>query len=105
MINEILFMETRIFREFCTKHNITAETGNKIFTLHKIWNYIESCYDMLHTNGDEFILNDIETQLRNQSAIIAIDQLLPDHLSDQFCFLSEKAVDCLKFQEAKKYVI
>lgn len=70
MINEILFMETRIFRAFCTKHNITACEGNKIFSLHRIWNYIESCYDMLHTNGDEYILNDIENQLKNQRAIL-----------------------------------
>ena len=70
MINEVLFMETRIFRAFCSKHNITAENGNMIFNLHKIWSYIEACYDMLHTNGDEYILDDIENQLRSQGAIL-----------------------------------
>lgn len=70
MINEILFMETRIFREFCNKHDLSSKDGNKLFSIHKIWNYIESCYDILHTNGDEYILNDIENQLRCQGAIL-----------------------------------
>jgi hypothetical protein len=32
-------------------------------------------------------------------------RLLPDKLEDQFCFLTEKAISCLVFQEAIKYVI
>lgn len=35
----------------------------------------------------------------------AIKRLLPDKLDDQFCFLTERAIRCLEFQEAKKYVI
>ena len=34
-----------------------------------------------------------------------IRQLLPDHLVDQYCFLTEKAITCLEFQEARKYVV
>ena len=70
MINEILFMETRIFREFCRKNDVSAEKGNAIFNEHRIWHYIESCYDMLHMNGDEYIVNDIENILKKQGALI-----------------------------------
>ena len=35
----------------------------------------------------------------------AIKRLMPDKLEDQFCFLTENAIRCLEFQEARKYVI
>ena len=35
----------------------------------------------------------------------AIRQLIPDKLVDQYCFLTEKAIKCLEFQEARKYVV
>lgn len=35
----------------------------------------------------------------------AVDLLMPDNLSDQFCFLTERAVQCLEFVEARKYAI
>lgn len=35
----------------------------------------------------------------------AIKRLMPDRLEDQFCFLTERAIRCLEFQEARKYVI
>ena len=35
----------------------------------------------------------------------AIKRLIPDHLVDQYCFLTQKAVDCLSFQEAQRYDI
>lgn len=34
----------------------------------------------------------------------AIKRLMPDHLVDQYCFLTEKAISCLTFEEARKYV-
>ncbi len=70
MINEIIFMETRIFREFCKKNHISAEQGNRLFNTHKIWHYIESCYEMLHMNGDEYIVDDIENILKAQGTVL-----------------------------------
>ena len=29
---------------------------------------------------------------------------MPDHLDDQFCFLTDNALGCLEFREARKYV-
>lgn len=51
-------------------------------------------------------LNGLYGDITSDRAVsIAIEQLLPDHLKDQFCFLTENAVSCLKFQEARKYVV
>ena len=70
MINEVLFMEMRIFREFCRKNNVNAEKGNGIFNAHQIWHYIEACYDMLHMNGDDYIITDIENILKSRGVVL-----------------------------------
>lgn len=59
MINEVLYMEMRLLQQFCDKYNIVSIEANKFFEKYGIWNYIEECYDTLHLNGDEYILNDI----------------------------------------------
>lgn len=63
MINEVLYMEVRLIREFCKKHRVSMGVANKIFQENQIWSYVEDCYEALHTSGDEYILNDIEAML------------------------------------------
>ena len=60
MINEILYMEMRLLQQFCTRHSMESINANRLFKEYAIWNYIEDCYNTLHLNGDEYILNDIE---------------------------------------------
>ncbi|MCQ2374246.1 MAG: DUF3990 domain-containing protein [Phascolarctobacterium sp.] len=49
-------------------------------------------------------LNGLYGDIKNDSsANIAISLLLPDRLKEQFCFLSERAVECLEFVEVKRY--
>jgi len=43
---------------------------SQMFNDHNIWNYIEECYDTLHMNGDEYILNDIEEILISQDVAL-----------------------------------
>lgn len=51
-------------------------------------------------------LNGLYGDILSEKAIkIAIDQLMPEHLIDQYCFLTQRAIDCLEFQEARKYDI
>ena len=51
-------------------------------------------------------LNGLYGKITSDRAInFAIEELMPYHLDDQFCFLSQNAVDCLEFVEAKKYVV
>lgn len=64
MINEILYMQLRLFRMFCDKYKLTAKNANKIFNDHKIWEYVNTCYDMLHLSGDDVAMDDIVHILR-----------------------------------------
>ena len=70
MINEILYMEIRLIRTFCQKYKITHDVANEIFIKYNIWQYIESCYDSLHLNGDEYNLEDISNMLKKKGAAI-----------------------------------
>ena len=68
MLDEVLFMEARLFAEYLKKFNIKPKDANRIFESYGIWKYIEECYDVLHMNGDEYILNDIEFIIRRTGA-------------------------------------
>ena len=51
-------------------------------------------------------LNGLYGEITSDRAIkFAIEELMPDHLEDQFCFISERAIACLKFREANRYVV
>ena len=43
--------------------------------------------------------------LSDRAVNFAIEELLPNKLEDQCCFLNKKAVNCLTFQEARKYAV
>ena len=70
MIDEVLFMEMRLFSEYCKRKRISAKMANRIFNRCGIWEYIESCYDSLHTGGDELVLEDIDLII-NRKGVIA----------------------------------
>ena len=51
-------------------------------------------------------LNGLYGDILSERAVrFSIEELLPNQLEDQFCFRTENAVACLKFQEARQYVI
>ncbi|MBQ6479844.1 MAG: DUF3990 domain-containing protein [Anaerolineaceae bacterium] len=51
-------------------------------------------------------LSGLYGDVKSESAVnIAINLLMPNRLKDQFCFLSERAINCLEFVDARKYVI
>ena len=70
MINEVLYMELRLLQQFCQNHNYLSKDANALFNRYGIWEYIEDCYDTLHMNGDEYILNDINEILTAQGAVL-----------------------------------
>ena len=70
MINEMLYMENRLFRMFQDQYHTTPARTNQIFNAHQIWNYIEQTYDMLHLNGDESALAEIVSLLRVNGAVL-----------------------------------
>ena len=51
-------------------------------------------------------LNGLYGDITSERAIrFAIEELMPEHLNDQICFLSKSAVTCLEFIGAEKYVV
>ena len=70
MMNEILFMEMRLIRQFCKKHKLFSKDANTLFKKFGIWEYIEECYDTLHMNGDDYIINDIEEIIVGRGGVL-----------------------------------
>ncbi len=51
-------------------------------------------------------LNGLYGDIQTEEAVNeAIKQLIPDHLVDQYCFLTDRAISCLEFLEARKQYV
>ena len=53
------------FKVFClesykTVHGLTGLAAHDIFIKHKVFDYISTCYDILHSTGKLYIVNDID---------------------------------------------
>ena len=70
MINEVLYMEIRLVGAFSEKYKLTRAAVNEIFSKYKIWQYIESCYEVFHLNGDEYNLDDISEYLKSKGVVL-----------------------------------
>ena len=46
------------------------KTNSSLFEQHGIWDYVESCYEVLHMSGDEYVLNDVYQILIRNGAMI-----------------------------------
>lgn len=70
LLNETLFMQTRLFSLFCERTNIDPKKADLLFKNYGIWSYIENCYDSLHLEGDENIYLDIINILHSKKVNI-----------------------------------
>ena len=70
MINEVLYMEIRLVGAFSEKYKLTRSAVNRIFSKYNIWQYIESCYEVFHLNGDEYNLDDISDSLKGKGVVL-----------------------------------
>lgn len=70
MINEVLYMEIRLVGAFSEKYKLTRAAVNEIFSKYKIWQYIESCYEVFDLNGDEYNLDDISEYLKGKGVVL-----------------------------------
>ena len=57
MLDEVVFMQARIFRMFCDKVHCSAAKGNTLFEQYGIWTFLEECYDDLHLSSDDNALD------------------------------------------------
>lgn len=49
-----------------SNYNIRGNYAYNIFKKYDLFNYLQECYDVLHTQGQEYIINDIDIYLKNR---------------------------------------
>lgn len=63
--------ETLKFKAFCLEqykheHNISGEQVIDLFNQYNVLNYLESFYDVLHTTGAKYIVEDIDLYIQSR---------------------------------------
>lgn len=66
---QIIYMQIRLIRLASEKWNMSLEKLIEIFTEYKVLQYIEKCFGIFHVEGDEAILEDIESYLKNRGML------------------------------------
>ena len=66
--NDLFLLQVRMFRLAQIKWNVDSKKCSELFNKYKIYNYIETCYEFFHIQGDEANFADIENFLKNQGA-------------------------------------
>ena len=69
LLDEVIYMEVRVFREFLNRFKMKAADAYHLFEENDIWGYIESCYEVLHMGADETVLNDIQKILQKNGIL------------------------------------
>ena len=64
--DDIFLLQVRLFRLIQIKLNLDLKKCSEIFNKYKIYEYIETCYEFFHIQGDEANLNDILLYLKNK---------------------------------------
>lgn len=60
-INEFIIFCIEIYK---AEHNIEGEQAYNIFEEHEIFDYLETVYEGLHTQGRSYILDEIEETIK-----------------------------------------
>lgn len=63
------------FLVYCTEQykNTKGLTGRQVaelFNEYKVWEYIYSCFEALHTTGVNYIINDIDVYIESRQSVI-----------------------------------
>lgn len=61
--------KTLDFKVFCltaykTKHELSGQKAFELFQKYGVFSYLESCYDVLHTTGRDYLIEDIEKYIQ-----------------------------------------
>ena len=60
-INDFIVFCIEIFKE---KKQMTGKEAHELFEKYDVFQYLENGYDILHTQGDQWIVEDIEEFIR-----------------------------------------
>ena len=48
------------------KHGLNGKEAYSLFERYNVFDYLSEGYDVLHTQGEEWIINDIDVYLKNR---------------------------------------
>ena len=70
------------FLVYCTERYKSAKrlTGRQVsdlFSKYSVWNYIYSCFEALHTTGENYIIEDIDLRMKTRRLYDALGVLSP----------------------------
>ncbi len=65
--DDIFMLQIRLFRLAQQDWNVTASECDEIFSKYEINDYISTCYEEFHVQGDEANLADIKRYVDNMS--------------------------------------
>ncbi|MBR3317977.1 MAG: DUF3791 domain-containing protein [Atopobiaceae bacterium] len=63
MLDEVLYMQVRLFRMFREHTGLSSVASNEVFNKGGVWDFIASCYDYLHLGSDGAALDDVLARL------------------------------------------
>lgn len=64
------------FMIFCAEQykmakHLTGKQLTELFTRYRVWDYIYSCYEALHTTGTNYIIEDIDLYIEARKSAMA----------------------------------
>lgn len=65
---DIFLLQVRLYRLAQLKWHVDSRRCSEIFNKYKIYDYIETCYEFFHVQGDEANFDDIMKYLNNIGA-------------------------------------
>jgi len=65
--DKILAFKTFCLESYKAVHGLTGKAALDVFQQHRVFDYITSCYDVLHSNGRLFIVSDIDDYISHRS--------------------------------------
>ena len=55
-----------LLEEYKLKNNLSGKEAYDLFTKYDVFSYLEKNYELLHTLGKEYLLNDIKIYIQNR---------------------------------------
>lgn len=60
MMSDTLKFKTFCIEQYKKEHNISGQKALELFTAYHVFHYLDSFYDVLHTTGAKYIVEDID---------------------------------------------
>jgi hypothetical protein len=62
------------FLAYCTEQyksakNINGKQVSELFTQYGVWDYVYSCFEALHTMGSNYIIEDIDSYIKERQPL------------------------------------